>query len=63
MNNLNFDAMTTKELRAYVLEHRDNQQAINALANRIEATGTRLESPDQLPVIIERKQQQLSQQQ
>ncbi len=63
MNNLNFETMTTKELRAYVLEHRDNQQAINALANRIEATGIRLEFPDQLPVIIERKRQQRSQQQ
>jgi hypothetical protein len=60
MSSLNFEAMTMKELRAYVLEHRDNQQAISALANRVEATGTKLESPDQLPLIIERKQQQRS---
>lgn len=60
MSSLNFETMTMKELRAYVLEHRDNQQAISALANRVEATGTKLESPDQLPLIIERKQQQRS---
>ncbi len=58
MTNLNFEVMTTKELRAYVLEHRDDQEAINILANRIEATGTKLNSPDQLPEIIERKRQQ-----
>ncbi len=58
MTNPNFETMTTKDLRAYVLEHRDDQDAINALANRVEATGIRLESPDQLPEIIERKRQQ-----
>jgi len=58
MTNPNFETMTTKDLRAYVLEHRDDQDAINALANRVEATGIRLESPDQLPEIIERRRQQ-----
>ncbi len=58
MTNPNFETMTTKDLRAYVLEHRDDRDAINALANRVEATGIRLESPDQLPEIIERRRQQ-----
>lgn len=58
MSNPNFETMTTKQLRTYVLEHRDDQEAINALANRVEATGIKLESPDQLPEIIELKRQQ-----
>jgi hypothetical protein len=57
MNNLNFEAMTTRELRAYVLEHREDQQAIYELANRVEANGTRLKSIDELPEIIERGHQ------
>jgi hypothetical protein len=49
MSNPNFEAMTTKELRAYVLEHRDDQLAIYELANRVEASGIRLKSLDELP--------------
>ncbi|MBD2770936.1 DUF6887 family protein [Iningainema tapete] len=58
MSNPNFLSMTTRQLRAYVLEHRDDQEAINALATRVEATGIKLDSPDQLPEIIELKRQQ-----
>lgn len=58
MSNPNFEAMTTKELRAYVLEHRDDQLAIYELANRVEASGIRLKSIDELPQIIERGRQE-----
>lgn len=61
MTNPNFETMTTKELRTYVLEHRDDQEAINALANRVEATGVKLEFPDQLPDVIERQRQKKQQ--
>ena len=61
MSSPNFESMTTKQLRAYVLEHRDDQEAIHALANRVEATGVKLDSLDQLPEVIERKRQQSQQ--
>jgi hypothetical protein len=62
MSSPNFESMTTKELRTYVLQHRDDQAAIHALANRVEATGVKLDSLDELPFVIERKQQQSQQQ-
>lgn len=61
MSSPDFESMTTKELRAYVLTYRDDQAAIHALANRVEATGVKLDSLDQLPLVIERKQQQSQQ--
>ncbi|MBW4477295.1 MAG: hypothetical protein KME54_10540 [Tolypothrix brevis GSE-NOS-MK-07-07A] len=54
----NYEGMTTKELRTYVLAHRDDQNAINALANRVEANGVKLDSPEQLPDVIRRQQEQ-----
>jgi hypothetical protein len=47
-----------KELQAYVLDHRDDQLAISALVNRVEANGVRLKSIDELTELIERKRQQ-----
>ncbi|RAM49099.1 MAG: hypothetical protein C6Y22_24640 [Hapalosiphonaceae cyanobacterium JJU2] len=58
MTSPNYEAMTTKQLRTYVLEHRDDQNAINALASRVEANGVKLESPEQLPDVIRRQQEQ-----
>lgn len=58
MTSPNYEVMTTKQLRAYILEHRDDQNAINALANRIEANGVKLDSPEQLPSVIRRHQEQ-----
>lgn len=37
MTQPNFDAMTRKELRAYLLKHRDDQDAVHAMALRIDA--------------------------
>lgn len=54
MTSPNYEAMTTKQLRTYVLEHRDDQNAINALASRVEANGIKLDSPEQLPDVIKR---------
>ncbi|WGV27840.1 DUF6887 family protein [Halotia branconii] len=56
MTSPNYEAMTTKQLRTYVLQHRDDQNAINALANRVEANGIKLDSPEQLPNVIRRPQ-------
>ncbi|MCC5600844.1 MULTISPECIES: hypothetical protein [Nostoc] len=58
MTSPNYEAMTTKELRTYVLAHRDDQNAINALANRVETNGVKLDSPEQLPDVIRRQQEQ-----
>jgi hypothetical protein len=58
MSNPDFQAMTTKQLRAYVLEHRDDQVAIQALADRVQANGMRLDSPEQLPDVIRRQHEQ-----
>jgi len=33
----NFNAMTRKELRAYVLEHRDDAEAISVIVEKIKA--------------------------
>ena len=61
MTNPNFETMTTKKLQTYILEHRDDQEAKNALANRVEATGVKLEFPEQLPDIIESQRQKKQQ--
>ncbi|MEH1837794.1 MAG: hypothetical protein V7L20_03260 [Nostoc sp.] len=58
MTSPNYEAMTTKELRTYVLAHRDDQNAINALANRVETNGVKLDFPEQLPDVIRRQQEQ-----
>ncbi len=35
----NFEQMTTKQLRAYILAHRDNEDAIHAMAMRLRSEG------------------------
>lgn len=62
MSNTDFEAMTNSELKAYVLEHRDDQDAIHALNLRIKATGKTLNSLDELGEYVERKRQQQDQQ-
>jgi hypothetical protein len=64
MNEPNFVKMSKAELRTYVLEHRSDQDAFYALADRISADpnlrrlqpGERLE--DVLPEILQRQQRQ-----
>jgi hypothetical protein len=39
MNQPNFEQMTIKQLRAYILAHRDDEEAIHALAMRLRDEG------------------------
>jgi hypothetical protein len=51
--------MTTRELRAYVLQHRDDQEAISALAARVDANGVKLQTPEQLFDLIQDQEKQV----
>jgi hypothetical protein len=56
MTKPNFLAMTKPELRAYVLEHRDDAEAFSALANKLrEEPGIEITSMEQLHQLIEAK--------
>ncbi|MCC5665801.1 hypothetical protein LC653_18205 [Nostoc sp. CHAB 5784] len=62
MSKPNFQAMSQKELQAYVLAHRDNQEAFYAYLDKLHAEANwvempLLQSPDDLenyPEFIER---------
>ncbi|MEO1427529.1 MAG: hypothetical protein AAFS12_02595 [Cyanobacteria bacterium J06632_19] len=56
-NKPNFTKMSTSELRAYVLKHRQDNDAFYALADRIKEHGKPLDI-EELPEIIQRQQQQ-----
>ncbi|MEH2168719.1 MAG: hypothetical protein V7K41_19090 [Nostoc sp.] len=54
MTKANFQAMTKQELRAYVLEHRDDREAFHALTDKLrEEPGTEITSTDQMHELIE----------
>ncbi|MEH1843251.1 MAG: hypothetical protein V7L20_32075 [Nostoc sp.] len=54
MTKANFQAMTRQELRAYVLEHRDDQEAFHALTDKLrEEPGTEITSTEQMHELIE----------
>lgn len=56
MTKANFQAMTKQELRAYVLEHRDDQEAFYALADKLrEEPGIEINSTLQLHELVEAK--------
>ncbi|MBD2515390.1 hypothetical protein H6G93_10280 [Nostoc sp. FACHB-973] len=56
MTKPNFQAMTKQELRAYVLEHRDEQEAFYALVDKLrEEPGIEITSMEQLHQLIEAK--------
>jgi hypothetical protein len=63
MTKLNFDAMTEAELRAYVYEHREDQEAFYAFVDRLQAKPGRVVYPASMTpeeiqqVILERIQQ------
>ena len=57
--NDKFDQMTTRELRAYVLQHRDDQEAISALVARVDANGVKLQTPEQLFDLIQDQEKQV----
>ncbi|MFK0732145.1 MAG: DUF6887 family protein [Gloeotrichia echinulata GP01] len=56
MSKPNFQTMTKQELRAYVLEHRDDQEAFYALTDKLrEEPGIEVVSMEQLQQLIEAK--------
>ncbi|WP_026134767.1 DUF6887 family protein [Scytonema hofmannii] len=54
----NFEQMSIRELRNYVLQHRNDSEALHALGQRIHKEGRRLNSVDELVQIIEEKRAQ-----
>ncbi|MEH2107974.1 DUF6887 family protein [Nostoc sp.] len=54
MTKVNFQGMTKQELRAYVLKHRDNQEAFYALTDKLrEEPGIEITSTEQMHELIE----------
>jgi hypothetical protein len=54
MTERNFQAMTKQELRAYVLAHRDDQEAFYALADKLrKQPGVEITSTQQLHELVE----------
>ncbi len=57
INKPDFKAMSTQELRAYVLEHREDNEAFYALSDRIKEQGKPL-IIEELPEILQSQRQQ-----
>jgi hypothetical protein len=58
MTKPNFEAMTQVELRAYVLEHRNDIDAFHALMDKLQAQpGIKVRSLDHLAKLIQAKQE------
>jgi hypothetical protein len=55
MTKPNFTTMTILELRAYVLEHRNDQDAFYALSDRIHEEGVLVESDQHFRQLIQAK--------
>ena len=56
MTKANFQGMTKQELRAYVLEHRDDREAFYALTDKLrEEPGIEITSTEQMHELIEAK--------
>jgi hypothetical protein len=53
----NFKEMTTKQLRNYILQHRDDEDAIHAMAVRLREQGETLEVDEFIEVVKHRVQQ------
>jgi hypothetical protein len=56
MTNPDFTAMSIAELRAYVLNHRTDDDAFYALADRVHTEGVELQSLEHLTELIGTKQ-------
>ena len=56
MTKPNFAAMTIADLRTYVLNHRTDDEAFYALADRVHTEGVTLQSLEDLTALIEAKQ-------
>lgn len=46
MSKPDFSTMTTKKLKTYVLQHRDDDDAVHALVNRVQQNGVLVESDE-----------------
>ncbi len=55
MTKPNFSAMSTSELRAYVLKHRSDNEAFYALSDRIHTEGVLVESNEHFIELIQAK--------
>ncbi|MBW4569007.1 MAG: hypothetical protein KME31_13580 [Tolypothrix carrinoi HA7290-LM1] len=51
----NFAAMSNEELKAYVLQHRDDDDALHELTVRVKTQGKRLNSIEELKQVIQEK--------
>ncbi len=58
MTKPNYQSMTQIELRQYILQHREDSDAIHEAVLRIQKYGTKLNSSDELKQIIEDKRRQ-----
>ena len=56
MTKPNFANLNTAELRAYVLQHRDDQEAFYALADRVRQMGIKLHPDEPLTEVIASRQ-------
>ncbi len=53
-----FEQMSIQELRSYVLQHRNDEEAVHALGQRIHREGRRITSVDELVQSIQEKRAQ-----
>jgi alkyl sulfatase BDS1-like metallo-beta-lactamase superfamily hydrolase len=51
----NFAAMSNEELKTYVLQHRDDDDALHELTVRVKTQGKRLNSIKELKQVIQEK--------
>lgn len=50
MKKLDFQAMSAKELRAYVLSHRDDKEAFYTYVDKLQAEGNWVEMPPSVQI-------------
>jgi gamma-glutamylcyclotransferase (GGCT)/AIG2-like uncharacterized protein YtfP len=53
-----YKAMTQQELRQYILNHRDDSDAVHEAVLRVQQYGTTLNSVDELKQFVEEKRRQ-----
>jgi hypothetical protein len=56
-----FVTMTTQELRNYIFEHRDDEDAVHEMVLRIEKEGKPLNSIEELEEVVKQKREQRQQ--
>jgi SOS response regulatory protein OraA/RecX len=56
MNKLDYKAMSSEQLRQYILEHRNDEDAIHEAVLRIQQEGTETSSDEFIEVVKQRLQ-------